>query len=202
MQKRKRVGVYGGTFDPIHFGHLNAALAILEYHNLDEVWFCPAYVNPHKAGRNCAPAQHRLKMLELAIADLPHFHIVPLELHREGPSYTIDTLRDLTAKHSEEVEFFFIIGEDSMADFFHWREPREIIKLAPLLIAKRFSLENPTHLGVDSEIEEALKKGITPTPFMEISASNIRQRILKGQYIGHLVPSKVVDYIYNNRLYS
>lgn len=205
MRVYKHVGIYGGTFDPIHFGHLNTAIEIMEYHQLDEVWFCPANRNPHKIDRQSASAHHRLKMLEIALDELSYFGIVANELRREGPSYMIDTLRELREEEKKEAypsQFFLILGEDSLPDFFHWKEPKEIIKIAPPLVARRFVLEKQLELQGDPEIVAALSNGLTPTHIMEISASRIRERVLKGEYIGHLVPAKVVDYISQNHLYS
>lgn len=202
MRVNKHVGIYGGTFDPIHFGHLNIALEIMEYHQLDEIWFCPAQMNPHKSHVESTSSFHRLKMLEIALDKIPYFGIIPNELEREGPSYTIDTLKELKLEEKREADpsqFFLILGEDSIPGFFHWKEPKEIIKLAPPLIARRFL--SRIELQGDPEICEALTQGETPTHLMEISASRIRERVRKGQYIGHLVPAKVVDYIYQNQLY-
>lgn len=204
MRVNKHVGLYGGTFDPIHFGHINLALEMMEYHQLDEVWFCPAHCNPHKVGTESSSSVHRLKMLELALEHLPSFGIVPNELQREGPSYTIDTLRELILEEQKEPypsRFFLILGEDAVPGFFHWKEVNEIIRLAPPLVGKRFVDESFLELEGESEILHALRKGETPTRVMDISATNIRERVLKGLYIGHLVPSKVVDYIYQNHLY-
>lgn len=204
MRVNKHVGIYGGTFDPIHFGHINTAIEILEFHDLDEVWFCPAHMNPRKIGHDCTTSIHRLKMLEIALAGLPYFGIVPNELQRHEPSYTIDTLRELREEEKKEAfpsQFFLIMGEDSIPDFFHWKDPGEIIKLAPPLIARRYISDRPLQLQGDSEICETLRKGITPTHIMEISATRVRERVRKGLYIGHLVPAKVVDYIYQNHLY-
>lgn len=204
MRINKHVGIYGGTFDPIHFGHLNAAIEIMEYHELDEVWFCPAQINPHKLEVQNASAEHRLKMLEIALADLPNFGVIANELRREGPSYTIDTLRELIAEERHEAypsEFFLILGEDSVPNFFQWREAKEIIKLAPPLVARRFLSAQPLELQGDPEICEALRKGETPTHVMEVSATRVRERIHKGEYVRHLVPAKVVDYIYQNHIY-
>lgn len=197
----RRIGLFGGTFDPIHFGHLNLAIQMKEYYHLDEVWFCLAKINPHKAEIQSVPANYRLQMLKLALEDLPGFQIIETELKREGSSYTIDTLRELIAEQSTPIQLFLILGEDSASDFFHWREPKEILKLATPLVARRALLENSTHSQGDTEIQEALKKGMTPTRIMEISATEIRQRVHNGLYIGHLVPSKVIDYIYQNHLY-
>lgn len=203
MRVHKHVGIYGGSFDPIHFGHINLALEIMEHHELDEVWFCPAHCNPHKVGIETAAANHRLKMLEIALEDLPNFGIVPNELQREGISYTIDTLRELIAEEQNEPypsQFYLILGDESVPGFFQWKDPKEIIKLAPPLIGRRF-LSPKLDLEGDPVICEALHKGETPSRIMEISATEVRERVSKGLYIRHLVPAKVVDYIYQNHLY-
>jgi nicotinate-nucleotide adenylyltransferase len=205
MVAEEKIGIYGGTFDPIHFGHLNLAIEIMEFHGLDEVWFCPAQKNPHKQEIQSASPEHRLKMLEIALGPLPQFKIITLELQRSGPSYTIDTLRNLKAGEKNTPhprQFFLIMGEDSVQDFFSWREPQEILRLAPPLIAKRFVTDQTWEaLKGDPEIKAALLKGLTPTHIMEISATLVRQRIHQGLYVGHWVPAKVVDYIYQNQLY-
>lgn len=204
MQKTKKIGLYGGTFDPIHLGHLNAALAAMEYHKLDEVWFCPAQINPLKLNGPSASSHHRLEMLKIALVDLPHFHIITHEIEQECVSYTVDTLRWLTAKEKEQAhpsQFFLIIGEDALATFFQWREPEEIIKLAQPLIVRRFYTAKALSSQGDQEIEKIFTKGRTPNPIIEISATEIRERVQHGLYIGHLVPAKVVDYIYQNHLY-
>lgn len=199
----RRIGLYGGTFDPIHFGHLNIAIQMKEFHHLDEIWFSLANRNPHKEEAS-ESAQHRLKMLEIALAEIPNFRIIDNELKRNGPSYTIDTLRELVSsqeKHVIKTTFFLILGEDSALNFSKWREPREIVKLATPLVARRTVLEKSHESQSDPVIEQALKKGITPIPVMEICATDIRKRVQEGLYIGHLVPSKVIDYIYQNHLY-
>lgn len=205
MRENKHVGIYGGTFDPVHFGHLNMALEILEAHDLDEVWFCPASINPHKVENNSVSGSHRLKMLELALEDYPNFGIIDIEIKRGGPSYMIDTLLELIEgeKHrSYPREFSLIIGEDSVPGFFRWRRAAEIVKLVPILIGSRScSIQQPQALEGDPEICAALKKGMTPTRIMEISATEIRERVQNNLYIGYLVPWKVVDYIYTHHLY-
>ncbi|MBN9377803.1 MAG: nicotinate (nicotinamide) nucleotide adenylyltransferase [Chlamydiales bacterium] len=205
MRIQKHVGIYGGSFDPIHFGHLNTAIEIMEYHGLDEVWFCPAQINPHKLDTVSIAAHHRLKMLEFALDSIPYFGIIANELNRPGPSYTIDTLRELVEEQKyapDPSKFFLILGEDSLPGFFRWKDPLEIIKLAPPLVAKRFISREEIDLIGDPDVCEALKKGLTPTHIMEVSATRIRERVRRGLYIGHLVPAKVVDYIYQNHLYS
>jgi nicotinate-nucleotide adenylyltransferase len=204
MQSGKKVGIYGGTFDPVHFGHLNTAIEMMENHHLDEIWFCPAKINPHKKERNTSSAEHRVKMLEIALSDLPHFKIIFNELEREGPSYTIDTLRELFEEENKFTyrnQFFLIMGEDSAANFFRWKDPQEIIQLATPLISRRYLSDKPFLFEEDSKIMETLQKGLTCTSIIQISATMVRQRVQKGLYIGHLVPAKVVDYIFKNQLY-
>lgn len=195
----KKIGYYGGSFDPIHFGHINLALEMAEIHGLDSVLFCPANINPHKQ-RDLIPvtSSQRLKMVELAIEDIPHFKCIDLEIKRGGISYTVDTLKELKSKFKED-QLFLILGLDSAIDFPNWKNPDEILTLAtPLIGCRETNQENSdlcNHLNL-------LKKNLTNTSLLDISSTEIRQRISQGKYIRHLVPSKVVDYIYENQLYS
>jgi nicotinate-nucleotide adenylyltransferase len=201
----KKIGLYGGSFDPIHFGHLNLAIEMVEKQGLDEVWFCPAYVNPHKLKSTPhASPQQRLKMLELALAACPSFRIIDSEIGRSGPSYTLDTLHLLLAENSrlkQEHQFFLILGEDSVPGFFHWFKPEEIVQLAPVLVGSRALSINPSLLQGHNLICEAFKKGWTKTRVMEISSTEVRERLKNRQYCGHLVPSETLCYIYKNELY-
>lgn len=190
------IGIFGGTFDPIHYGHINLALEMMEAHHLDEVWFCPANLNPLKLTAHPISVQHRLKMLQLALEDIPGCRINDIELKRPGPSYTIDTLRTLVAQ--EKSKFCLIIGDDAASHFPQWRDPAEIVKLVPVFIGRR-SLESLPQM--DPAIYETLAKGATETRLMEISGTEIRQRLAQGLYCGHLLPAKVLDYIYANKLY-
>ena len=203
MQK-KRIGIYGGTFDPIHFGHINLAVEMKEKHDLDEVWFCPAHINPHKTNQDSVAASvDRLKMLELALEDISYFGIIPNEIQRKGSSFMIDTLLELKKEDSiQQVDnhYFLILGLDSAQNFFKWKEPIEILKIADVLVGKRFCHDEKELIG-DRVIVESLKKGMTKTTIMEISATEIRNRLKQGLYVGHLIPSKVIDYIYQNHLY-
>jgi nicotinate-nucleotide adenylyltransferase len=198
-----KIGIYGGTFDPIHFGHLNLAIEIQEAHQLAEVWFCPAQISPHKLNAQPIAATHRLEMLKLAIEGIPNFYVNDIELKRQGPSFTLDTLRALIAQEatsSDPRQFCLMIGDDSIPGFFKWHKPEEIVKLVPILVGRRQS-EFPELKG-DSAICAALRLGITPTRIMDIGATRIRSRLTAGLYCGHLIPAKVVDYIYVHHLYS
>lgn len=191
------IGFYGGTFNPIHFGHLNLALEIMEREGLDEVWFCPTQRNPLRLDDSLVAAEHRLKMVELAISEIPQFSLLDMECRRQGPSYTIDTLRELTALHHEH--FRLILGSDSLVTFHRWRSPEEIIRLAHPLVGQR-SAQVPEAQG-RTDIVAALQEGWVPIPVMEISASAIRERLRQKRYCGHLVPAKVLDYIRLHHLY-
>lgn len=199
-----KIGILGGTFDPIHFGHLNLAFEMMEARLLDKIWFCPAKINPHKLDQTPEGANDRIKMLELAIGEIPQFEIVDIELYREGPSYTIDTLRELASKEKTKKipdQLNLIIGEDAVPGFFHWRQPEEIIKLATLLVGSRSFGTIPCVVEGNPEICEAIRKGMTRIHLMDISGTEIRKRLREKKYIGHLVPAKVVDYIYSHQLY-
>jgi nicotinate-nucleotide adenylyltransferase len=191
------VGIFGGTFDPIHFGHINLALEMKEKHHLDEVWFIPAKVNPFKLEKKLQSMEHRRTMAALAIEDIPEFKIYDVESQREGPSFTVDTLRQLTSAHPD-VKFRLILSDETAEHFNRWREPEEICKMAPPIIGTRHFKGNtpPKFEGISNP------QAWTPIRILEISATEIRSRLQKGLYCGHLLPKKVLDYIYSYRLYS
>lgn len=193
----RKIGIYGGSFDPIHFGHINLALEMQEKWGLEEVWFIPNKNNPLKASLPSS-AEFRLKMLALALEDLPQFKIKTVEIDRVGPSYSVDTLREIK-KQNNGLELYFLLGDDCIEEMPRWKDMPEFITLAQLVIGDRQknSLNNLT----DPKLVSAIKKGLTPTRLLEISATDIRERVRKGLYIRHLVPAKVVDFIYQNRLY-
>jgi nicotinate-nucleotide adenylyltransferase len=133
----KRIGIYGGTFDPIHLGHICLAIEMLEAHHLTEIWFCPAQASPFKKEGASASAQHREAMVRLAIRGIPQLKCSRVDLDRPAPSYTVDTLRLLHQQASKETKFYLILGEDSAETFFCWHQPEEIIKLSQVIIGKR-----------------------------------------------------------------
>lgn len=201
----KRIGIYGGSFDPVHFGHINLALEIAEAHQLDQVWFVPAYVSPHKQGSPPAAAEHRLQMLRLALEEIPQFRVLEKEIQQSGPSYTIDTVRFLVDEAREKAlpeRLYLILGEDVAAGFLQWRHPEEIIRLVPLLIGGRtLSTLQPIFPRCPPEIAKVIQEGFTQVRVLEISSTEIRRRVRAGLYCRHLVPSKVVDYIYEHCIY-
>ncbi len=193
----KRVGLYGGSFDPIHNGHLNLAIELMEKCQLEEVWFIPAALSPHKE-QLPLPAHHRLEMVRLATESLPCFRVLDLELNRAGPSYSVDTVEQLVAAHPS-IQFHLLLGDDNIRNFHSWHRVNELVALVPLLIGSRHSKNFPSES--DPKLAEAIRQGRVETAVMEISATALRDRLKGKLHCGHLVPYKVLDYIHINQLY-
>jgi nicotinate-nucleotide adenylyltransferase len=189
-----RFGVFGGTFDPVHLGHLILAEQCREQARLDRVLFVLAPRPPHKLDQSITPFHHRLEMLELAIAGYPAFQISQIERNRDGPSYTVDTLRELRQQQPGD-EFSLMIGSDTLADLPNWREPVEIAKLTTLLVAER------TDSPADLPLPVAFKRERVRMPLIQISSSDIRERVCQGRSIRYLTPRAVECYIATHRLY-
>ena len=197
-----RIGLLGGTFDPIHFGHLILAETARDTLRLDRVYFVPAADPPHKQGRIIASAEHRLTMLQMAIADNEAFKISLIDINREGPDYTAEMLEIARKKLLEPGDdLWFLMGLDSVIDFPNWREPERIRQLARLAAA--------TRPGYDIDwtpLEKALpgishEVTLLPMPGVDIASNNIRRRILHGSSIRYLVPESVREYILHTGLY-
>lgn len=187
--KKKKVGFYGGTFDPIHLGHLNLCIELQEKHGLDEVWLCPAFGSPFK--NNAPPvadAKHRLEMVKRAVETIPHFHVRREELDAQKICFTIDTIRLLKEKYPQNT-FFLLLGDDLLDTLHKWKESDTLLKLAKPLAGSRLR-EQPIDF-----------KGLTKTNLFEISATDVRKRLKMRKYCGHLLPAKVLDYIKQNQLY-
>ena len=189
-----RIGIFGGTFDPVHNTHCDIARAAAKQARLDRVFFVVAAHPPHKTeGVHAAPEQ-RLAMVQAATADLPRMEASALELHRDGTSYTVDTLREFGVLHPG-ADLFLIVGQDSLLDLPKWRSPEEILRRAHLLVAPR-----PTG---GREIPEQLKDRYMLLPFKEtaLSATEVRERIMAGEPFGHLVPPAVERLIREEGIY-
>jgi nicotinate-nucleotide adenylyltransferase len=203
--QRHRIGLIGGTFDPVHFGHLVVAEEIYYALALDEIVFIPAGEPPHKRGQIVTPAAERLAMLELAIAPNAHFSISRVDLDRPGPSYTVDTLRLLREQWGDAVELYFVIGWDSLEDLASWYDPQGILKQLDYLVA----VHRPGHQELPGYRErlEARLPGIkqrlltVPVPQLDISASELRQRVAGGRPIRYQTPDAVVEYIREHNVY-
>jgi nicotinate-nucleotide adenylyltransferase len=196
-----RIGVFGGTFDPIHWGHLVLAEQCREQCRLDRVLFIPAAVPPHKPPKALTPGRHRLEMIRLAIAGHLCFEASPVELDRGGVSYTVETLEQLRAAHPE-AELFLILGADSLQDFPFWREPDRILELASLACAQRPDAEVQLR-GPSRPLLERIHQRLhwVQMPLIGISASEIRARVQAGRSIRYLVPRAVECYIQDHGLY-
>ncbi len=190
-----RIGIFGGTFDPIHNAHLLLAECAREELGLDALVFMPASIPPHKRqGRMITPAECRLAMLRLAIQSNPCFSLCTYETDSQGVSYTVDTLRWLTAEHPD-AEFMLLIGGDGARDFHAWNEPHEIARLASIAVWQRPGIESP------AELMPGVRYCKVTAPLMEISSTDIRERVRSGLSIRYRLPDSVIDYIYQHGLY-
>ena len=194
-----RIGLYGGTFDPIHLGHLILAEACREACNLDQVWFIVAGTPPHKRGDRTA-VKHRLEMVSLAVAGNPAFLVSERETDRPGPHYSVETLQAIHRDHPTD-ELFFLIGGDSLIDLPQWREPGRILHLASLVVANRAGFDPPPFaFEADPDLPA---RPIHPVaiPPIGIASSDIRLRLGAGESIRYQVPRSVEAYIAAHRLY-
>ena len=199
-----RVGVFGGTFDPIHLGHLILAEQCREQAALEQVLFVPAAVPPHKQQQMLTSFGQRVEMLALAISGQPAFRIEELERDRPGPSYTVDTLAELQRQRPGD-ELCFIIGSDSLNDLASWYQPRRILELAELAVVERADapvfaadvLKQTLRLGDDFP----LRYRIVPMPLITLASRDIRQRIAAGRSVRYMIPRAVEAYIEDKRLY-
>ncbi len=199
-----RIGVFGGTFDPVHLGHLIVAEQCREQAGLDAVWFIPAARPPHKLDRPTRFEQ-RVEMLALAIAGHAAFRIDELEKDRPGPSYTADTLLELERQHPG-TEWCLLIGSDTLGDLAHWREPLRIVEAAELVVVARanhpmLSAEQ-MRTALRLPAEQALRLRVVQAPLIDISSRDLRQRAAGGRSLRYLVPRAVECYIKDKRLYQ
>jgi nicotinate-nucleotide adenylyltransferase len=188
----ERIGVLGGTFDPPHVGHLMVAADAFAALGLDRLLLVPSAAPPHKRGRVCASAEQRLAMVRAAVDGDDRFQVDDLELRRPGASYSVDTLRHLSARHPG-AELFFIIGTDQLREFQSWREPEEVVRLARLTVMAR-------------EGESAPPDGPFPArpvavTRIDLSATEIRRRVESGESIRYFVPDAVIEIIEREGLY-
>ncbi len=197
-----RIGIFGGTFNPIHFGHIHLALSLKEAKGLDQVIFSPNYASPftEKKDTLLATPQQRFEMVSLALEDIPGCIPTDYEIKRPGPSYTIDLARHVRSKFCKpQDELFLLLAEDVLEGFSRWKDKEDLLALATPLVGSRKSLAKDSFF--DPKLKKVLDRGRVSTPIMEISASNTRNRLKKDLYCGHLVPGKVLDYILLNKLY-
>ena len=201
-----RLGIFGGTFDPIHFGHLVLAEQCREQCSLDEVWFVPAALPPHKQDAIISPAKIRSEMIEFAISGNPQFKLSRIELDRSGPSYTVTTLEQLQAEDPAR-ELFLLVGADSIREMGTWRQPLRILELATIVAVNRgHDLQGETAAQeqlIDSLAgNSASRVRFVQMPGIDVSATDIRHRVAAGLSIRYLVPRAVEMYIRENHVYA
>jgi nicotinate-nucleotide adenylyltransferase len=190
----RKVGVMGGTFDPIHHGHLVAASEVATLFGLDEVIFVPTGEPWQKSERRVSPAEHRYLMTVIATASNPRFWVSRVDIDRAGPTYTIDTIRDI-GEQRPGAELYFITGADALAQILSWKEAEDALKLATFVGVTRPGYElSDEHLPRDSVT-------MLDVPAMAISSSDCRARVAAGRPVWYLVPDGVVQYISKHRLY-
>ena len=192
---RRRVGVMGGTFDPIHHGHLVAASEVQSFFDLDEVVFVPTGRPWQKESRQVSPAEDRYLMTVIATASNPRFSVSRVDIERTGPTYTIDTLRDIREVHGPDAELFFITGADALAQMLSWRDMGEMFTLAQFIGCTR-----PGHQLSDPGLPNG-RVSLVEVPALAISSTECRQRVRSGEPIWYLVPDGIVQYINKRGLY-
>jgi nicotinate-nucleotide adenylyltransferase len=192
----RRIGVMGGTFDPIHHGHLVAASEVAHIFALDEVIFVPTGQPYQKDHRQVSPAEDRYLMTVIATASNPRFSVSRVDIDRPGPTYTIDTLRELHAANGPDVELFFITGADALAEILTWHDADELFTLAHFVGCTR-----PGHRLSGAGLPDG-KVSLVEIPALSISSTECRARVEAGEPVWYLVPDGVVQYIAKRRLYA
>lgn len=203
----KKIGILGGTFNPIHNAHLSIAMAAYDQYALDEVWFMPAGTPPHKSVDEEISPKHRKEMVLQAIASYPMFHLCDIEIEKTKPCYTYKTLKKLTERHGDNTKFYFIIGGDSFFSFDDWVKPEEICKYADILVARRPEEQEKTqHRFQEQLIRHQTHYGNhffeISVKLMNISSTDIRNAIAHSEDVAGIIPDKVMAYIKTNHLYE
>lgn len=202
----KRIGVMGGTFDPIHNGHLVTAEEACRQFGLDQVLFMPSGNPPHKEERKNLDAEDRYVMTVIATADNPHFKVSKMEIERPGPSYTIDTIRELHAVYGKNTQIFFITGADAILEILTWKEPEKVLQEAIFIAATRPGYDLDKLEQSLPEFEKVRHASdprvmVMEIPALAISSTDIRNRVAGGRPIRYLVPDGVCEFIEKNGFY-
>jgi nicotinate-nucleotide adenylyltransferase len=202
----KRIAIFGGSFNPIHNGHLLVAQAVFEAFGFDQLLLVPCQISPFKQGQDgtvVADASQRLDMLRLAVGSDSRFDICDIEAKRQGVSYTIDTVRELMTLHPN-TRFSLVMGMDSLLDLYRWRQANELVSLCDIVTVQRPGCDevpSPSALHFPLEVAEKIVKNVLRGRLCDISSTEIRQRIAEGRSIRYLVPLAVEDYILQNKLW-
>ena len=195
-----RLGIFGGTFDPPHVGHLLAASDALEHLALDRLVLVPAATQPLKAGRVTAPAADRLAMVRLTVGNDSRLDADPLEVDRKGLSYTVDTLKEFSRRFPSS-EIFFLVGADVLSSFAQWRDPHTILELATLAVMRRIDAGDSESPVVELDAELSRRAMFVPTRRIDVSSTEIRDRVRSGRSIHGFVTDAVAEYIGSHGLY-
>jgi nicotinate-nucleotide adenylyltransferase len=199
-----RLGLFGGSFDPVHYGHLLLAESAREQLALDEVWFVPVSVSPFKQGREQAPAKARLEMLELALAGSQTLKASSIEIDRGGVSYTVDTLEAIVAQQPQAA-LFLLMGADSLRDLAQWRSPQRICELAIPAVVRRAGSPEPDFAPlapiVSAERLDGIRAAQVEMPLIELSSTDLRQRAAAGRGLRYRTPRAVEEYVLTHGLY-
>lgn len=198
-----KFGVLGGTFNPIHYGHLLMAEQAREALKIGKIVFMPSGYPPHKDLKTVVSADDRMKMVEMAIHSNENFLASTIELDREGKSYTVDTLRELKAEYGQDTELFFIIGADVLIDLPNWRSIREVVKLCKFAAMQRpgFKKEEFNEQKRLLEEEYGAEIEVIDMPLIDISSTDIRNRLAEAKSIKYMLPENVIEYIEKEGLY-
>lgn len=197
-----KIAILGGTFNPLHLGHMLIAEDAMDAVNLDKVIFIPCSIPPHKSESDLLPGHHRMAMVQLGIAGDSRFEALSIEIDRGGPSYSVDTLRHVRQEYPHD-QIFFIVGSDNFQDIGHWNRFSELVKLCEFLVIERpgcpLKLPPPS---VPADQLASLKYTVFEGPTISISSSEVRRRFHEGKNVSHLIPSPVYDYARTHHLYS
>lgn len=202
--KVKKIAVMGGTFDPIHYGHLVTAEAVRHQYNIDQVLFVPTGHPPHKLDRSITDAQHRYLMSILATETNPHFFVSRIEIDRQGLTYTIDTIQELKEQYGQETEIYFITGADAFLEIFTWKRAEELLEICNFIAATRPEYPKEDLIDSITKIEKnyRAKFSFIEVPALAISSSEIRTRVNSSEPIKYLLPEAVENYIEKYKLYK
>ena len=199
-----RIGILGGTFDPVHNGHIQMGKAAYEEFGLSCVLMIPCGLPPHKDTGKVTPAEHRLRMLEIACGGIPYFEVKDLEIIRKGYTYSVDTLRQLRQCYPEGTEFYYIVGSDTLCDLVNWRDYRTVFRLTRFLVIPRQGMDQQP---VEEEMERLQREfgariEVCDRPCLEVSSTQIRSLARKGRSMGALLPEGVEAYIRRHHVYG
>ena len=190
----EKIGIYSGSFNPIHHGHVMLANYLVEFSDLDELWFVVSPQNPLKQKDELLDDEERLKMVQLAVGDDPRFHVSDIEMHLPTPSYTINTLTALSEQHPD-CQFVFICGMDSLQNLHRWREYQKILDNYQLLVFPREGYDG-------GELAQHPSVTILKTPILEISSTFIRQCVKEGRDVRHFMPERTFSYMKEHLFYE